>query len=163
MGEIIKDGAAFLAYANAGLIRKIDDVPALKRELVALGDAKTHAQLARYALLLAGHLLELGGVERTGAVEACFAVVARWLAGQARVRDALDIAWELNRMAKEEADPVRVKVLRALGQVAAVPHVRWHALVASEYAVVAVNLLYPGDLGRVRQEREWQIARLAEV
>jgi hypothetical protein len=49
-----------------------------------------------------------------------------------------------------------------MGQVAATPHVRWHALVASEYAIVITNLMYPKDFDKVREERELQIKLMKE-
>ncbi len=163
MGKIIKDGFAFMAYANAGLIRKIDDAPELKTELIALSETKTHRQMASYALLLAERVLALSGLERSEAVEACFAILPKWQAGEARFQEALEVAGRLNDLAREEKNPVRAKALRAMGQVAATPHVRWHPLVASEYAVVLVNLLHPKDLAKAREERGWQIARMQGV
>jgi hypothetical protein len=40
-----------------------------------------------------------------------------------------------------------------MGQVAATPHVRWQALIASDYAVALINLMYPNDLDEVKKER----------
>ena len=40
-----------------------------------------------------------------------------------------------------------------MGQVAATLHVRWHALVASDYAVTMINAMYPGNLRKVKEER----------
>lgn len=158
MGKIIKDGFAFVAYANAGLIRKVEDIPALKTELIAWSEFRTHVEMSRYALLLAAHLLEISGLERTADIDACFSIVAEWQRGEARFQDALEVAGALNRRAREEKHLVHVKALRAMGQIAATPHVRWHALVASEYAIVIINLLYPGNLDKVREERAFQIA-----
>lgn len=157
VGQVVKDGFAFVAYANAGLIRKIDDIPELKTELINLSEGRTKLEMSRYALLLAEHVLEISGLPQDADIGACFAVVAAWQRGEVRFQDALEVAGALNRRAREEKNPVYVKALRALGQIAATPHVRWHPLVASEYAVVLVNLLYPGDMERVREERYFQI------
>ena len=69
----------------------------------------------------------------------------------------------LNRLAREERDPVKEKVLRVMGQAAATPHVKWHALIASEYAITLINLLYPKDFDEARKEREWQIDLLQSI
>ncbi len=158
MGKIIKDGYTFVAYANARLIRNIQDIPELKNDLIALSEGLTHAHMAQYARLLARHVLEIGNMERTEAVDAALDVNTRWLRGEMSVKAALEIAGALNDLARAEKDQVTVKALRALGQIAATPHVRWHPLVASEYAVVVVNLTHPNDLDKVREERETQIA-----
>lgn len=157
MGKIIKDGFTFMEYANSGLIRKIDDIPELKNELIALSEFKTHIEMSQYALFLAEHILEFSGVERSAAIEECFTIVTKWQEKQARFQDALQVAGVINSLAREETDPVKAKVLRAVGQVAATPHVRWHALVASEYAAVVTNLMYPKNFDRVKEERKLQI------
>lgn len=69
----------------------------------------------------------------------------------------------VNGLARGEKDPVKAKVLRAMGQVAATPHVRWHALAASEYAIVIINLMYPDDLDKVKEERGLQIELMRSV
>ncbi len=157
MGKVIKDGFHFMEYVNSHLIRKIDDIPKLKNELITLGETKSHTELSRYALLLAEHILEVSGLERTADIEECLAVNRRWQNKEARFQEGRDAAGVVNGLARTEKDPVKAKTLRALGQVAAVPHVRWHSLAASEYAVVVINLLFPKDLDKVREERETQI------
>ncbi len=163
MGKIIQNGFDFVARANGHLIRNVDDMAELKHELIALSETKSHRQLAEYALLLAEHVVDTAGLERTGAVAACFDAVAGWLAGQVTVRQALDMAGALNARARDEREPVTCKALRALGQVAATPHVRWHPLVAAEYAVVMINLLSPKDIEAVKRERELQLLLLGRV
>ena len=49
------------------------------------------------------------------------------------------------------------------GQIAATPHVKRHALVASDYAVKLVNRMFPGNLEKVREMRETQIFLLEQV
>lgn len=163
MGKIINDGFAFMEYANAGLIRKVDDIPELKHELIALSELKSHVEMSRYALLLAEHILEVSGLERSEAIEACFAVNRKWQAKEVHFQEARNVAGAINDLAREEKDPAKVKALRAMGQIAATPHVRWHALAASEYAVVVINLLYPKDFDKVREKRELQIKLMKSV
>lgn len=161
MGKIIKDGFTFMQYANAGLIRKVDDIPELKQELITLGEIKTHKQMSKYAVLLAEHLLQFSGVERSCAIEECITINTNWQMGEATFQEARQVAGVVNSLARDEKDPVTVKVLRAMGQVAATPHVRWHALAASEYAIVVTNIMFPGDFDKVRAEREQQIAMMS--
>lgn len=163
MGKIIKDGFQFMEYVNSGLIRKTDDIPALKNKLIALSELKTHLELSKYALLLAEHILSISGMERSAEMEACFAIVAKWQDGKVKFQDALEVAGIINGLAREEKDMIKAKALRAMGQVAATPHVRWHALAASEYAIVMINLMYPQNLGKVKEERELQIELMKSV
>jgi hypothetical protein len=157
MGKVIKDGFHFMEYVNSHLIRKIDDIPELKSELITLSETLSHFELSEYALLLGAHLLEVSGVERTAEIEECFAANIRWQNKEAHFQEGRNAAGVLNALARDEKDPVKIKVLRVMGQVAATPHVRWHSLDASEYVVVVINLMFPKDLDKVREERETQI------
>ncbi len=163
MGKIIKDGFHFMEYANSGLIRKIDDIPELKNKLITISELKTHIELSKYALLLAGHILDISGIERSAAIEECFTIITKWQAGEAKFQDALQVAGRLNSLARGEKNLIKAKALRAMGQVAATPHVRWHPLVASEYAIVIINLLYPKNFDRVKEERELQIELMKNI
>ena len=160
MGKI-KDGYAYMEAVK--LIRKIDDIPELKNELIAASEEKTHKEMSKYVLLLAEHILEISKIDRTEPIDECFIINQKWQDGEAKFQDARQVAFMINRLAREEDDPLKEKVLRAMGQVAATPHVKWHALVASEYAVTIINLLYPKDLDKVREEREFQIVLIKSI
>ncbi len=163
MGKIIKNGFDFMKYANSRLIRKIDDIPELKNKLITLSELKTHIEMSKYALLLAEHILDVSGIQRLKVIEECFTISEKWQNKEAKFQDALEVAGMINSLAREEKNIIKVKALRAMGQIAATPHVRWHALVASEYTVVIVNLMYPKNLDKVREERELQIELMEKV
>lgn len=163
MGKIIKDGFTFMEYVNSGLIRKANDIPELKSQLIALGESKTHIEMSQYAVLLAEHILDFSRVERSTPIEECFIINRKWQDKEVKFQAARDVADVLNGLAREEQIPIKAKVLRAMGQVAATPHVKWHALAASEYAIVIVNLLHPNNLDKVREERKLQIELMNSV
>ena len=163
MGKIIKDGFAFMEYVNSGLIRKIDDIPELKNKLITLSELKTHVEMSKYALLLAEHILNVTGIERSAIIEECFTINRKWQDREVKFQDALEIAGMINRLAREEKNLIKAKALRAMGQVAATPHVKWHALVASEYAIVIINLMYPKNFDKIKEERELQIELMKNV
>lgn len=148
---------------DVGIIRKIDDLPELKEALIEEFDLKDHRQISRYSLLLAQHVLELTGIQPDDAIRACFEVNERWQEGKAKFQEARNVAFRLHTLAREEKDPIRVKVLRVLGQVAATPHVKRHALIASDYAITLINLMHPKDMDEVRKEREIQIGLMKRV
>ena len=145
------------------IIKKLDDIPELKEKLIAIYTAKSHKNVSRFSLLLAEHVLALTGMPRNETIDACFSVSRAWQEGTAKFQQARRVAFALHRLAREETNPVRVKVYRTLGQVAATPHVKRHALVASDYAIKLINLLYPNDYDEVRKEREAQILMMQRV
>ena len=163
MGKIIRDGFHFMEYVNSGLIRKIDDIPELKNKLIAISELKTKLEISEYACLLAAHILEISGTERSSEIEDCFTIIGKWQNKEVKFQEALEVAGVMNRLARNEKNVIKKKVFRAMAQVAAVPHVRWHGLVASEYAVVIINLLYPGNLDKVEQERLLQIEMMENI
>ena len=145
------------------IIKKLDDIPALKERLIAIYETKSHKDVSRYGLLLAAHVLSLSGMPRNETVDACFCVSRAWQEGTAKFQEARQVAFALHRLAREEAHPVYVLVYRTLGQITATPHVKRHALVASDYAVKLVNRMFPQDLEKVREMREMQIFLMENV
>ena len=148
---------------GVAIIKRLDDIPELKEKLITLYETKSHKDVSRYSLLLAEHILSLTNMPANETIDACFTVSRSWQAGEAKFQQAREVAFALHRLAREEIDPVRVKVYRTLGQVAATPHVKRHALVASDYAIKVINLLYPKDFDEVRKERETQILMMESV
>jgi hypothetical protein len=130
---------------DVGLPGKIDDVPELKEKLIEAFDTKTndHKAISRYSLLLAAHVLDLTGTPKDGAIEECFIVNEKWQAGEAKFQDARNVAGRILRLAREEKDPVRVKVLRVMAQVANSPHVKRHAIIASDFEIKLIIVLHP--------------------
>lgn len=145
------------------IIKKLDDIPELKEQLISIYETKSHQDVSRYSLLLAEHILELTQMPGNETIDACFSVSRAWQEGRAKFQEARQIAFALHRLAREETNPTRVLVYRTLGQVAATPHVKRHALVASDYAIKLINHLYPKSQDEVRAEREKQISLMKSV
>ena len=145
------------------IIKKLDDIPELKEKLISIYETKSHKDVSRYSLLLAEHILSLTNTPTNETIDACFTVSRAWQMGEAKFQEARQIAFALHRLAREESDPIRVKVYRTLGQVAATPHVKRHALIASDYAIKLTNLLYPKNMDAVQKERETQILMMERV
>jgi hypothetical protein len=156
-----KDGHSYMSCV--GIIRKIDDIPDLKVRLIDISETKSHKQMSKYSLLLAEHILEISKVEKNSDIAECFEINLKWQKGKVKFQDARNVAFKMHTLAREEKEPVRVKVLRVMGQVAAVPHVKWHALIASDYAITLINLMYPNNLDEVRKERDIQIELMKSI
>ncbi len=148
---------------DVNIVKKLDDIPELKSKLIDVFDTKTHRNVSRYSLLLADHILQLTDISIDETIEVCYSVNRRWQDGDAKFQEARDAAFLMHELARKEKDPVKEKALRVMGQVAATPHVKRHALIASDYAVKVINLMYPGNLDEVRKERELQIELMKRV
>jgi hypothetical protein len=148
---------------NVGIIKKIDDIPELKDELIAVFESKSKNGVSRYGLLLVQHVLNLANVQPCEAIKECIDVSRRWQEGKATYQETRQAAAMIPDLARTEKDPVKTKVLRIMGQVTLIPHVKRHALIASDYAITLINLMYPKNLEEVRKEREIQIELMKSV
>jgi hypothetical protein len=148
---------------NVGIIKKIDDIPELKDELIVVFESKSKNDVSRYGLQLVQHVLSLANVQPCDAINECIDVSRRWQEGKATYQDTRQTAAMIPDLARTEKDPVNAKVLRVVGQVTLIPHVKRHALIASDYVITLINLMYPKNLEEVRKEREIQIELMKSV
>jgi hypothetical protein len=142
---------------NVGIIKKIDDIPELKDELIEVFESKSKKEISCYGLLLIQHVLNLSNLEPCDAINECIDVSRRWQEGKATYQETRQAAAMIPDLARTEKDPVKAKVLRIMGQVTLIPHVKRHGLIASDYAITLINLMYPKNLEEVRKERKIQI------
>lgn len=149
--------------SNVGIIKKIDDIPELKDELIAVFESKSKTDISRYGLLLVQHVLSLTNVQPCDAINECIEVSRRWQAGKATYKETRQAAAIIPDLTRAEKDPIKAKVLRVVGQVTLIPHVKRHALIASEYAITLINLIYPENLEEVKKERKIQIELMKSV
>lgn len=149
--------------SNVGIIKKVDDIPELKDELIGVFESKSKKDISHYGLLLVQHVLRLTNVQPCDAIDECIDVSRRWQEGKATYQETRQAAAVIPDLARTEKDPVKAKILRVVGQVALIPHVKRHALIASEYAITLINLMYPKNLEEVRKERKVQIELMQSV
>lgn len=144
---------------------KIDDVPVLRQALHALYEKTPQTALAEWAVLLAVHIMDAAGYEwaEDGTARDGFCVNEAWRNGAARMHDVRKAGFRVHALARENSDPLHQVALRVAGQAVGTGHMRAHAMVASDYAVKAVNLMCPGDMQAVAAERRWQIDRLQDL
>ncbi|MDR1410365.1 MAG: hypothetical protein LBJ12_08960 [Oscillospiraceae bacterium] len=72
-------------------------------------------------------------------------------------------AGELRDLAREENDLIKKRFLQTMAQIVCIPHVKFHALWASDFAVTLINRIHPGDLDAVGKERQIQIELLENI
>lgn len=141
---------------------KIEDNAELRRELYLLYDRATQVLLAKWALELSKHILDLTGHKYAGdeAILRGFSTNEAWQRGQARMHDVRQAGFKIHALARGCEDDLSKTALRVVGQSVGTGHMREHAMVASDYAVKVINLMHPHDKNAVVQERRWQIELL---
>ncbi len=145
-------------------IQTADDA-SLRDELDAEYDASSQVQLCKYALMLAGHILEKVHLpeQDLGVIQEGFLMNGQWQKGEVRMHDVRQISFRIHKLAKTSEDEMVSTALRVAGHAVAAAHMREHAMVASDYAVRLISLLYPGSMEEIRKERLWQISQLKEI
>ncbi|MBR3356677.1 MAG: hypothetical protein IKG46_02505 [Solobacterium sp.] len=144
---------------------RIRDDTAARDRLDAEYEASSQIRMCRYALQLANHIFQLIDYPETEneMIREAFHVNELWQSGNARMHDVRKAAFRIHQAAKECSDGITAAALRTAGHAAASAHMKEHAMVASDYAVRVINLLYPDDMDAVRKEREWQLTALKSI
>ena len=143
---------------------KIEDSDELRSVLDALYESVSQRTLARWALKLAAHALEMTGhsIQAFDAVLRGFAVNEAWQMKRMRSHDVRQAGFQIHKLAANCDDTLLSAALRVAGHAVGTGHMREHAMVASDYAVKAVNILFPGNRIAVLEEREWQIVTMKQ-
>lgn len=147
----------------AKIIQGIDDDTELREELQKIFESKSHRDMVKYSLLLGRHIMDITDTQPCEEVTEAYEISEKWLEGKAKFNDARAAAIKIHRLAHNEEDPVMEKVYRVMVQVAAAPHVKNHALIASDYAIKLINAMYPDNLEVVSRERQEQIKLMKSV
>lgn len=144
---------------------KISDDIELRKALDDICDKSSQVKLCKYALLLATHILTMidYGDMNNPIITDGFAVNEKWQKGNARMHDVRQAGFQIHQLAKNTQDIVTQMALRVVGQAVATGHMREHAMVASDYAIRVINLLFPNDVNAVKQERLWQMGVLNNI
>ena len=87
----------------------------------------------------------------------------KWIDGKVNYHKARNLSFEIGRCAQTEKDQIKARFFRTMAQVAASPHVKYHGLWATDFAVTLINRMYPGNMDAVRKEREKQIELIKKV
>lgn len=147
----------------AKIIQGIKDDTELREELQKIYESKSHKEMVKYSLLLGRHIMEITNTQPCEEIKQAHEISQKWLEGKAKFQEARAAAIKIHRLAHNEEDPIMEKVFRIMVQVAAAPHVKNHALIASDYAIKLINAMYPDNDEEVSRERQMQIKLMKSV
>lgn len=142
---------------------KIDDIAELRNEFIAIYDTKTKKDTVSFCILYGKHLLELTGYIPCEEITKSFEAMQEWIDGKVNYHKARNLCFEIHRIARDEKDSVKARFYRTMAQVAASPHVKYHALWATDFGVTLINRMYPKNMDEVKKEREKQIEIIKQV
>ncbi len=148
-------------YAYTRLLGKIEDIPELRQEYINVFDSKSKEELVRFCLLYGQELLAAYPYDTLPVIEEGFDAMQDWLDGKVNFHPAGNASFALNRRIRDEKDRVRKRFYQTISQLLASPHVRFHALWVTDFAISLINRKDPGNLDLVSQERRKQIGILS--
>lgn len=141
---------------------KIMDDDALRSKINALCDQADQVTLAKWSLALAENCLRFSNIayEDNPIIMHGIKTNELWQSSRAHMHDVRQAGFEIHRLARACKDEVQKAALRTAGQAVSSAHMKQHSIVASDYAVKAMNLLCPNDLRAVSALRQWQLDTL---
>lgn len=141
---------------------RIEDPSGLRPELSRLIENRGMLPLAMWARIVAERTASLfpDSDPVAEATVLCSEVVEGFTDGTMTVGEIRRRGSAVHALAKgcEGAEQAAV---RTVGHALSVCHMREHAIVASDYAILTLNLLYPGDTDSMVEERTLQIRDLS--
>lgn len=141
---------------------KIEDNSKLRMKIDELYKKTNQVELAKWSLIIAKHILDMAGMDYHSAEEIVngFEINEMWQVGKARMHDIRQAAFQIHKLARESSSEINKTALRVAGHAVASGHMKEHAMVASDYAIKVINMLYTNDFDAVTKEREWQLKEL---
>ena len=152
-------------YAYQRPLGPIADDEALRQQFIAVYDAKTHQQVVRFCHAYGYRLHELIGhtFPYSSDIADAYAGMEQWLAGEANYHAARNASFQVGRQARSATNRTVERFLRTMAQLTASPHVKYHGLWASDFAITLINNMHPNDEAVVRNERMAQIQLLKSI
>lgn len=120
-------------------------------------DVCNHQDVVKFCITYGEDLISRFESKSPSEIVEGMTLVKNWLEGKCNYNPPRNKAIELNRLAKEEKDIVTVRYYRTLSQILASPHVKYHGLWATDFAITLINKLYPDSMEKVKNERRLQI------
>jgi len=141
---------------------KFSDYPDLRIEIDKLYDNADQITLAKWAIGCAKHILPLAKNENIdfSVIEDGFKINKQWQAGKSTVYEVRQAGFKIHAVARGCKTSIGKHAIRTAGQAVAVGHMREHAMVCSDYAIKTIELTFPNDLNRIKEERQWQLKEL---
>ena len=158
---------SLLSIFDSRTIRKIKiaDNDDLRNEIDIIYSAQSQTTLAKWSLEIAKHIIHLTSfdVSKYLEIQEGFTINELWQKGKASIHDVRQIGFRIHKIAREQTDELSKTILRVIGHAVASGHMKEHSMVASDYAIKGINLLYNNDLEKVLEERMWQLEKLKAI
>jgi len=144
----------------------ISDNGEIRKEIDNLYSQTDQLLMAKWSIEIAKHILKIANIDYYEIPEIIegFKVNQDWQNNKAQIHDVRQAGFKIHKLARSyNNDEIKKYALRVVGQAVASGHMKEHAIVASDYAIKLINIMYPNDLEKVTEERNWQLRKLNEI
>ena len=144
---------------------RINDNKELRIKIDELYEKTNDVDLAKQSLLIAKHILDIVSIDYHFIDEIVngFDINELWQIGEASIYDIRQAGFKIHKIARETDSEIKRTAFRVVGQAVGTGHMKEHAMMASDYAIKVINLIYPNDFDAVTKERNWQINELKKL
>ena len=144
---------------------KIVDDDKIRNEISKLFESQEQIILAKWSLELAKHIIQITNFDigNYTEIKEGFDINELWQEGKVRIYDVRKIGFKIHQIAREQPNEITKNTVRVIGQAVASGHMKEHSIVASDYAIKVINILYNNDMKKVKEERTWQLKKLIEL
>ncbi len=138
---------------------KIIDSSELRSMIDSIYEKLDQKDSAKWAILIAKHILEIAEIDynKLDAITDGFKVNELWQIGNASMHDVRQASFKIHKIARESDSEIKKNALRATAQAVASGHMKEHAMVASDYAIKTIGLIFSNDIDKIILERKWQL------
>lgn len=79
------------------------------------------------------------------------------------MHDVRQLGFKVHKLARDMENEIHKTAFRVVGQAIGSGHMREHSMIASDYAIKLIGLLYENDLDAITAERTWQLNELKKI
>lgn len=144
---------------------KIVDNPLIRKQIDSLYENTNQVLLARWSISIAKHIMLSVGMDYLGTKEIAEGIRVNelWQTGNARMHDVRQAGFKVHKLARMQGNDLDKTVLRVVGQAIGSGHMREHSIIASDYAIKVIGMMYKDNLDEITRERMWQLEELKKV
>ena len=141
---------------------KIIDDDNLRNKIWDIYETKSQTIMAKWSLDIAKRMIKKSKIDisKYPEIKEGFKINELWQKNEARMYDVRKIGLQIHKKAREQDNEIFKSVLRVVGQAVASGHMKEHSIVASDYAIKVINLMFNNDLNKVIEERNIQLEML---
>lgn len=144
---------------------KIIDDDEIRNKIDRIYEEQSQISLAKWSLEIAKRIIKVTNldIKKYPEISEGFKINELWQKNQARVYDVRKAGFNIHKIARNQTNEINKIAFRVIGQAIGTGHMKEHSMVASDYAIKVINLLYENNYEKAKEERMWQLNKIKEL